>query len=237
MALKKIAYSGRKALRKLGIDVRKYRSEIDRLNWLKSLNIRSVLDVGANTGQFAAEIRKALPEAFIYSFEPLNDCFKALEASRANDAKFKAFNYALGENDSTSTIHRSSYSLSSSLLPMATSHKELFPHTKDNTPEKIEVRKMDGIFSTIPLEENILIKVDTQGYEDKVIAGGPKTFSRAKVLIMEVSFVALYEGQPLFDSIYQKLKALGFSYAGALHQKINPKTGEVIFEDAIFVRQ
>lgn len=237
MALKKIAQAGRKTLRKVGIDVHKYRPQIDRLTWLKSLNIRSVLDVGANTGQFAEEIRKSLPEAFIYSFEPLNDCFKALEASRANDAKFKAFNYALGDSDGTSTINRSSYSLSSSLLPMADSHKELFPHTKDNTPEKIEVRKMDGIFSEIPLEENILIKVDTQGYEDRVIIGGPNTFSKAKVLIMEVSFVALYNGQPLFDNIYQKLKSLGFLYNGSLHQKINPKTGEVIFEDAIFVRQ
>lgn len=233
-------------LRKAGIDVHMYRPKVDRLAWLLEHNIKTVLDIGANTGQFAEEIRKSLPDAFIYSFEPLGDCFKKLESDRKNDSKFKAFNFAIGDQDSSSTINRSSYSLSSSLLPMADSHKELFPHTKDSVPEKIEVRKLDSIISQIsskssgdsknPFQKEILIKVDTQGYEDKVIAGGKETFSKAKVILIEASFVRLYENQPLFDDIYQQLKVLGFSYHGALHQKINPKKGEVIFEDAIFLK-
>ncbi len=119
---------------------------------------------------------------------------------------------------------------------MAESHKTLFPHTKENSPEEIEVRKLDYVFTELKIEKNILIKVDTQGYEDKVIEGGINTFSQAKILIIESSFVQLYENQPLFDNIYQKIKSLGFNYRGALHQKIDKKTGKILFEDSIYTK-
>ena len=82
----------------------------------------------------------------------------------------------------------------------------------------------------------ILIKVDVQGFEDKVIAGGVETFKKAKVVLIENSFVELYESQPLFDDIYMKLKELGFEYRGALQQKIAKNTGQIISEDSMFIR-
>ena len=226
----------RKIFNKVGLDLHKYRKEAERLVWLSSLNIKTVFDIGANIGQFATEIRERLPLTQIYSFEPIKECYEQLIVNFANDKDFQGFNCALGEADGSLTMNKSSYTPSSSLLTMADSHKQLFPHTKDNIPEIIIVRRLDDIVSEIDPEREILIKVDTQGYEDKVIAGGTRAFTITKVIIIEASFVRLYEGQPLFDDIYGKMKSFGFVYNGALHQKINPKTGEVIFEDAIFVR-
>ncbi len=226
----------RKIIQKTGIDIRRYKSETNRLAWLSDLDIQSVFDVGANIGQFAAEIREALPHATIYSFEPLKDCFESLNTSRKHDTAFFSYNSALGEKTGTETIQRSSYAPSSSLLPMADSHKELFPHTAQQIPETIQIRKLDDVFAEIKPKGALLIKVDTQGYEDKVIAGGMNAFRAARVALMETSFVELYKGQPLFGSIYQKMLELGFVYRGALHQKIDKKTGEVIFEDSIFIR-
>lgn len=226
----------RKILNKAGIDLHRYHPTADRLAWLSSLNINLVFDIGANIGQFAAEIRERLPLAQIYSFEPIKECYEQLIVNFVNDKNFRAFNCALGETDGSLNMNKSPYTPSSSLLVMADSHKQLFPHTKNNKSESIDIRRLDEVSNEINLEKEILIKVDTQGYEDKVIAGGMKTFLQAKVTIMEASFICLYEGQPLFDDIYEKMKSLGFAYNGALHQKINPKTGEVIFEDAIFVR-
>ena len=45
---------------------------------LEDMVYLTVLDVGANTGQFALEIHKILPQAMIYSFEPLKDCYEQL---------------------------------------------------------------------------------------------------------------------------------------------------------------
>ena len=227
----------RRLIQKTGFDFHRYYPKSNRLAWLAEYNIRTVIDVGANVGQFADEIRSELPGAFIYSFEPLKDCFEKLREREAKDRKFKAFNCALGEKEVPTNINRSSYSLSSSLLAMTESHKTLFPHTQESVLEIIKVKRLDNVFRELKPEKEILIKIDTQGYEDKVITGGINAFSAARVAIIESSFIELYENQPLFDDIYEKMKPLGFAYRGALHQKINPKNGEVIFEDAIFVRE
>ena len=51
--------------------------------WLQAANIRTVVDVGANAGQFSSAIRCFVPEAQIYAFEPLPDCYEfALSSAR-----------------------------------------------------------------------------------------------------------------------------------------------------------
>ena len=115
---------------------------------------------------------------------------------------------------------------------MSETHKNLFPHTREHSEEEVLIKRLDDL--DLNLEKEILIKVDVQGFEDKVIAGGENTFKKARVVLMETSFVELYKGQPTFDQIYEKLKSLGFAYKGSLQQKIS-KTGEIISEDSIFI--
>ncbi len=227
----------RKIIQKTGFDLHRYKPKPDKLAWLKDKDIKTVLDIGANTGQFASEIRAILPNAQIYSFEPIRECFEELSSRGDSSGKFKTFNFALGDKNGEMPINKSAYSPSSSILWMSDVHKELFPHTKEHTQEKIEVKQLDGIIPNLNLEREILIKVDVQGFEDKVIIGGVETFKLAKVVLIENSFVELYEDQPLFDNIYEKLKELGFEYRGSLQQKLNKETGEIISEDSIFVRR
>ncbi len=224
----------RKLIQKTGFDLHRYRPATDKLAYLRSLDLGTVLDIGANTGQFAREIRQRLPEAQIYSFEPLKGPFQTLETSFRKDPKFKAFNYALGDMEGEVEMHKSVYSPSSSLLPMSDTHKELFPHTKENTQEKIIIKRLDDVAKNLELEKEVLIKVDVQGFEQKVLDGGIQAFGQAKALIIEVSFLELYKDQPSFDTLYQKLKSLGFEYKGSLEQKIG-KSGQIISEDSLFI--
>ncbi len=226
----------RKLIQKTGFDLHRYRPPIDRGKIWRNLDIRTVLDIGANTGQFAGSIRRFLPEAQIYSFEPLKSCFEVLVASRKEDGKFQAFNMALGEVSTETEMNKSDYSPSSSLLQMSDIHKDLFPHTKEHVTEKVRIETLDKVASKLDLQKEILIKVDVQGFEDKVLAGGKQTFSLARAVIMEVSFVKLYEGQPTFDKLYNLLRDLGFKYCGSLEQKNDKLSGAIISEDSLFVR-
>jgi FkbM family methyltransferase len=228
----------RRILHKTGFDIHRFKPGPDKLFWLKEMGIETILDIGANTGQFAIEIREILPKAFIYSFEPLQDCYHKLLHNMKDDKRFKAFNFALGNKNEKTTINRSSYSLSSSLLEMADSHKRFFPHTKDTWPEEISVKRLDDIegLNRANVPKEILIKIDTQGFEKEVINGGIKFLQNTKIMIVETSYIPLYKDQPLFADIYLLLNKLGFSYGGALHQKLNPKTGQIIFEDSFFMR-
>lgn len=226
----------RKFIQKTGFDLHRYRPGPDKLSYLCLFNLRTVLDIGANVGQFAKEIREKLPEAKIYSFEPIKECFDKLNENMKKDKNFEAFNFALGDKNEKLEMHKSFYTPSSSILEMAEAHKKLFPHTKENKLEQIEVKRLDNIASSLSLGKEILIKVDVQGFEDKVIEGGKETFKKARVILIENSFVELYKGQPLFDDIYEKLKSLGFVYKGSLQEKLDQKTGQIIFEDSLFIK-
>jgi FkbM family methyltransferase len=224
----------RRALANFGIEAN--RIPKNRYGWLRDLNINTVLDIGANTGQFATLIHKILPDCDIYSFEPLGDCFEELERHMHHLERFRAFRYALGERDDELEMHRSEFSPSSSLLAMSRVHAQLFPYTARTWVERVSVRTLDGVVTSLKLRDNVLIKIDVQGYEDRVIRGGGSALARAKALIVEVSFQPLYDSQPLFDSIYRMLWELGFRYAGSMEQLKNPVDGSVLQADAVFLR-
>jgi FkbM family methyltransferase len=227
----------RKFLRQFGFDFHRHTASKSKLSYLNTLNIQTVLDIGANTGQFAAEIRNILPEARIYSFEPLADCFKKLNEHMGQYNNFSSFNYALGDTDESVPMNKNAYAPSSSILEMSENHKKLFPHTKESSLEKIVVKRLDDVASSLTLKANVLIKVDVQGFESKIITGGENTFKKAHAVLIENSFTTLYENQPLFNEIYTKLVALGFEYKGALQEKVNPLNGEIISEDSLFLKR
>ena len=229
----------KKPLNLFGIDLVRYRPryEVGPYAFLQTLAIKTVIDIGAHSGEFAEMIRGILPDVHIISFEPLKDEFKELERRMQSVANFKAFNLAVGDQNGRTSIHRSDYSQSSSLLRMASLHKEAFPESGGHKEETIEIARLDSALSDYKLHPEILLKIDVQGYEDRVIAGASDTLSSCKAIIIEVSFRELYEGQALFDQIYETLKSKGFSYRGNLYQLLNPLDGSPLQADALFVRQ
>jgi hypothetical protein len=119
---------------------------------------------------------------------------------------------------------------------MSNLHKELYPKSKDAVRERIALRRLDSFGDELTLAPGVLIKMDVQGFEDRVIAGGHETFEKANVVIVETSFVPLYEKQPLFGDIHNQLLNLGFSYRGNCAEHFSRMTGERIYEDSVFVR-
>lgn len=229
----------KKPLNKLGLDLVRYNPQysLGPYAYLTTFGIKTVIDAGAHSGEFALMINKLLPEAAIYSFEPQPDIFRQLEENMRSIARFRAFNYALGDANQKLEMHRSDFTMSSSLLKMADLHKESFPETAGESIEVIEVRPLDELLAGLELELEILVKIDVQGYEDKVIAGGADVISKARAMIIEVSFQELYEGQPLFDDVYALLKEKGFDFMGHLFQLTSPINGSVLQADALFLRR
>jgi len=217
-----------------GVDVRIFESLYK--PWLFNADIHTIFDVGANTGQFARAIHEILPEAYIYAFEPLSDCFTALQRAMRHVKHFQAFNAALGEREGEAVFYRSAWSPSSSLRPMGRLHKEYFPYTAQQSQEIVPVRRLDDYAAALKIQGNVLVKLDVQGCEDKVIEGGKCLLQRSKVLIVEMSMVSLYEGQPLFRDIFTMLDRLRFTYQGALSQFASPVDGSILQTDAIFMR-
>lgn len=207
------------------------------LNWLKKYNIKNIFDIGANEGQFAEFINRIFPEAIIHSFEPIPNCFNKLKKLKNKITKLNIYNYALGDVNDFMEFNLNEFSPSSSLMKMKKEHIINFPNTQNTKKIDIEIRKLGDVVFDLELSGNILMKIDVQGFEEKVISGG-KLFIEQKVniLIIESSIKELYENEASFDSIYLLLKSMGFRYRGNLNQLYSPIDGEILQVDAIFIK-
>jgi FkbM family methyltransferase len=204
--------------------------------WFKSLNINVVLDIGANTGQFAKTIAALLPQAKIYSFEPLPDCFEELEKFTKERSNMEAFNLGLGDRSGVIAFEHNESSQSSSFLKIMDAHKAAFPFAQATSLVEVGMARLDDIAESLDLGSPLMIKIDVQGYEQEVLKGGKKTIGKADIIICEVSFVILYESQPLFDDVYVIFRELGFICLGMLDQIVDPTTGKILQGDAVFVK-
>jgi FkbM family methyltransferase len=206
---------------------------------LRELPIRSIIDVGANKGNFAKEALKAFPHARILCFEPLPRPYAKLEAwSKRSSHQIETFNLALGafEGEAEMLLH-TEHDYSSSMLKTTDTCEELYPFTKDQVPLKVRQATLDSVMDSLehPLEGDIFIKLDVQGYEKYVIEGGVHTFRQAAACQLEISLDKLYENQTDFMDVITRLHDLGFNYAGNLKQ-VYGSDGHVAYIDAIFRR-
>ena len=224
----------RKAFNVIGLDIRKAKSD-QKTVWLESFDIKTVIDVGANIGQFANDARKLYPDAAIYSFEPLPGPYSELLVNTRSFTKFNSYNLALGDYEGTTEMYINEFSQSSSLLEMEDSHKQAFPHTKNTTSITVNIQTLDLIASKLELDTDISLKIDVQGFEKQVLDGGKETLNKVKIIIIETSYIPLYKDQLLFAGVHDYLTKAGFQFHGNLGQLINPNDGSILQGDSIFI--
>jgi hypothetical protein len=83
---------------------------------------------------------------------------------------------------------------------------------------------------------SIAMKLDTQGYESAVIRGAAGCLERISLIEMEMSLVALYEGESLFFETCEKMQAAGYSLIDVEHEFSDPRTGRLLQVNGIFKR-
>lgn len=202
--------------------------------WMKGSGIHTVLDVGANSGQFASAVRCVLPDAQIYSFEPIPEVYKQLVKRMEPFGNFQAFCVALGCTTGEGTFWQCEFSKSSSLLRMSRAHQEAFPWTSHNSPTKVVLDRLDNYLDSLQLVPGVLLKLDVQGYEMGVLEGARELLRHVQYIQVETSFAPLYEGQSSFNEVYRFLADAGFDYAGSSGQTLSPLDGNILQEDALF---
>jgi FkbM family methyltransferase len=225
----------------VGYDIVKYKTTYPAhivLNHLNRNNIKTVLDVGANEGQYSYELRKAGYRGCIISFEPLSRAYQQLRLNAEYDKNWQTFNFALGDTNGTTSIHISRHSPSSSLLPMTSLHSEAAPGSEYLTEEEIEIKTLDTIFDTLRISDgNVFLKVDTQGYEKKVLVGAINSLLRISGIQLELSTTELYEGEENYYSLCRFVEERDFHLVRVIPGFSRKGTQEMLQFDAIFFKK
>ena len=218
--------------------VRNYQNPAHTLLGLKRYDFRTILDVGANSGQFAREMSASFPHATFHCFEPVPAAFDKLSAWASGRPTVHAVPIALGERADTIDMNVHTDHTPSSSLLATTSHCEaIYPFTAPQSRTKVKVERLDDYVAKLPSPpaQEILLKLDVQGYEASVLRGATRTLANVRACLLEVSIDPLYAGQSTFAEIIPLLQVQGLSYAGNFAQCYG-QDGRVISFDATFVR-
>ncbi|MCB1016503.1 MAG: FkbM family methyltransferase [Acidimicrobiales bacterium] len=195
----------------------------------------TVVDVGANKGQFSRAAATAFPGCRLVAFEPLEAVAAEWRANLADVPGAEIHVCALGGEDGTVAFHPHEYSLSSSVLPLvAGAGAEGGGGAGELAPVEVPVRRLDDVLADEELRGPVLAKLDVQGYELEVLRGAAGTLRRVDALVVELAFEQHYEGQPLFTDLLGALAESGFALDVPIDVR-RDETGTVVEMDGLFL--
>jgi hypothetical protein len=129
-------------------------------------------------------------------------------------------------------------SVSSSVLPMLESHSSAAVGSAYIDSERVPIAKLDTIASRyLNQKSKLFIKIDTQGFEWQVLDGASETLKQALGVLCELSLVPLYGGQRLWRDIVDRLETEGFMLWALQRGFTDPRTGQSLQMDGIFLRR
>ena len=193
----------------------------------------TVVDLGANRGQFALVARYVLPEARVIAFEPLERPADKCRLVFRDDPMVYVHQSAIGPVSCKAEIHVSGRDDSSSLLPITSRQNELFPGTAEAGLESISVFRLGDLLGGSDLLAPALLKIDVQGFELSALEGCEDLLGYFRWIYVECSFVELYAGQALASEVIDWLRKRGFGLMG-VHNVAYDKSGRSIQADFLF---
>jgi FkbM family methyltransferase len=205
---------------------------------LEEHNVDLVLDVGANVGQFAQSMRSSGYRGRLVSFEPLSSAHAQLLRNSHRDQCWQiAPRAALGDHEDEIDIRIAGNSVSSSVLAVLTSHENAAPESRFVGNERVRLTQLDSIVGEYLQADSVpFLKIDVQGYEDRVLDGAKNFLNVAIGLHLELSLVPLYEGQQLFQPLVDRLRRIGFSIWAIWPGLHDLQSGRMLQVDATFFR-
>mgnify|MGYP005855263529 CR=1 FL=1 len=178
---------------------------------------KTVVDIGANRGQFALAAREYAPHARVIGFEPLAPAAAVFREVFRNDPQVVLHQAAIGPEARSAPIHVAAADDSSSLLPISKLQEELYPGTQEIGTETVRVGRLIDFIAPDEILRPALLKLDVQGFELEALKGCEDMLGRFALVYVECSFAELYEGQALADDVIAWLRERGFRLSGVYH--------------------
>jgi FkbM family methyltransferase len=175
---------------------------------------RTVIDVGANRGQFAVFALHRFPNAQLFCFEPLPKAHHKLTEVVGDNPQVRIEQSAIGTVDGRLSLNVTRSDDSSSLLQPTALQLQTFPDTDAISSTDVRVSRLDNVISLADVRLPFLLKIDVQGFELEVLTGATHLLEGDGDILVESSFAELYAGQALADDVIALLHSSGYRLRG-----------------------
>ncbi len=195
--------------------------------------IQTVYDIGAHVGIWTILTKSIFPDSKIVCFEPLAQHHVTLKANTSHFNNINIYPFALGTETGETTINIANRSDSSSIMDFTAKQAEIFGVTMEHT-ESIRIAQLDEFIRQEQISLPDLMKLDIQGYELEALKGAIVCMRTCKFIILEVSFLEFYKGQPLFEEVIafmaaHQYKTIAFGYNTVTGSRI--EQCDILFEN------
>jgi FkbM family methyltransferase len=189
---------------------------------------KSILDIGANVGQFYNEIKNIFPDSYYYLVEGNESCEVVLETLKVDYSICLLSDY---EKEVNFYIRKNE--------PRCTGNSIYRENTSfyDDDQIFIEKRQTKTLSNLLNSQIFDLIKIDVQGSEIDIINGGLDIIKEAKGILMEVSLIEYNQNSPTKDFVYEYMNNLGFKPVEIIGNINHPLTYELIQQDILFLNK
>lgn len=214
----------------------KYRDSFETVRVLiQFIKPKYLCDIGAYTGKWSFVMHQMNPGLeHVVLFEPQRKFREELRALPLGNVQKVIYECGLGDEEKSLTIKGGTSS--ASILDVAPAQTQFFPDSVKQDEEKIGIKVLDDIYSRDKLPYPDVIKIDVQGYELNVLKGARQVLSKAKYLVIELSFREFYAGQPPLSEVLQFLEMNDFMMVSHGYELRSSKSPlEILQMDGIFV--
>jgi FkbM family methyltransferase len=225
-------------LRKYGVDLVPYRDPNERLIALiVASGFKTVIDVGANEGEYIAMLREGGFDGEVVAFEPLPMAFEFMHARYGSDAHWHGYQVGLGRDSDTRTLNiAANGGASSSFLPMDPRHMEAAPHANYTGSADVQVRTLESLAPSLNYPAPAFMKIDTQGTELEVLEGAGDLVGTSILGVqVELSTLQLYRGGSRIHEVLAHLDRRGFVSAWCSAGFKDRSTGELLQFDLTMI--
>ena len=132
-------------------------------------------------------------------------------------------------------MHISKREDSSSILKIGDNQSKIFPRTEESHVLDINIGRLKEYVNINDLIPPVFVKIDVQGYELNVLEGCIELINNFEYILVETSFIELYEKQPLANDIINFLNKHSFILKG-IYNTIYDKDGLAVQADFLFNR-
>jgi len=189
---------------------------------------KSILDIGANVGQFYNEIKNIFPNSYYYLIEGSESCEVVLETLNVD---YSICLLSDSEKEVDFYIRKNE--------PRCTGNSIYRENTSfyDDDQIIIEKKQTKTLSNLLNNQKFDLIKIDVQGSEIDIINGGLDIIKEAKGILMEVSLMEYNQNAPTKDFVYEYMDNLGFKPVELIGNINHPLTYELIQQDILFLNK